>query len=178
VSINAIRGLVLFANVALLALIGVVGYRTFYYVDPDQWEVEKPHWERYEPPAVQGDERQRQQAAYKVISKVFDPPKPKEEVAPPVAPPPTADVHRMTVVAIQYNTRDPKSSSALLTGPLAKDPRFFMADQDLGQKGMGFEAYDKAKVKQISEKEVIIIDQQGKEVRLPGPAQPAGKERG
>jgi hypothetical protein len=181
VSINAIRGLILLANVVLMGLIGWAGYQTFWAVDREKWEVEQPAYEKYTPPQLADDEAKRDQQRYKVISKAFDPEKPK--VAPPTAPTaaPTADVRQIQVLQIHYNPKEPAASSALLSGPLSRDPatgqpaaRFFMAGQELGQPGLCFEAYKNAKVKEITEKDVLFIDQQGKEVRIPGPPLPKG----
>jgi hypothetical protein len=180
VTINQIRGLILAANILLIGLIGWAGYQTFYYVDPAAWEVEAPKYEKYTPPAPDVDARQREQANYKVIGRVFDPPAPKVDVAPVTQQArPTADVSKLQVMILNYDPRDPSRCSALLTGQLAGlDPstrqpacRYFYPGQDLGIEGLQFEAYKGAKVKEITEKEVILLDQQGKEVRLPAPAQ-------
>ncbi len=175
-SVQAIRALVLAANLLLIGLIGWAAYNTFWYVDFERWEVMPPDLSKFEPPVLQEDERQRQQAAYKVIGRVFDPPPPPAaavEAAAPRETPVTADPGRLEVLSIQFNPRDPALSSALLKGPLAPNPRFFMPGQDLGLKNLGFEAYAGTVVKAILETEVILTDKQGKEVRLPGPRQAA-----
>jgi hypothetical protein len=149
VSINAIRTLVLIANVLLIGLIGWAGYDTWYgsALDRARWEVTEPKYEKFVPPELADDQRQRDQQLYKVISKVFDPPKPEAEKAPPPPPPPTADVHQIEVRLLQYNKDNPSASSACLHAPLSKDPangqpvdRYFMPGMDLGQPGLGFEA--------------------------------------
>jgi hypothetical protein len=68
-------------------------------------------------------------------------------------------------------------SSALLNAPLAnpKDPKFFQVNLDLGTPGLGFEAYKGVLVKAVTADEVILTDQQGAEVRLPGPRPKEGK---
>jgi hypothetical protein len=173
-SINAIRALVLFANVLLIGIIGYTGYTTFYYVDPERWEVIPPDFRRYAPPEIEEDERQKEQQLYKVIGKAFDPPPPPPAPEGPKAEPLTADPRRLEVGTVNYNMRDPALSSALLKGPLAREPRFFMPGQDLGAGNLGFDAYKGVKVKAITETEVILIDRDGQtEVRLPSPRQAA-----
>jgi hypothetical protein len=70
-----------------------------------------------------------------------------------------------------YDPAKPEASSAFLNAPLAnpREPRFFQVGMDLGAPGLYFEAYRDCKLKAVTVDEVIIIDQAGQEVRLPGP---------
>ena len=52
-SVQAIRALVLAANVLVIAVIASVAYLTFGPVDWDFWSVEAPQLSRFEPPALQ-----------------------------------------------------------------------------------------------------------------------------
>lgn len=172
-SINAIRALVLAANMLLLALIGWAVYETFFYVDEERWKVEIPKDERYVPPTIAGDERQQQQQLYKVISRVFDPPAPKPEPVIAQQPERTSgpDVKQIRVATIYYNPTDPAASSAYLTPPGGGAGRYYMPGQELSQL-QGFEMFRGVKVKEIrANGDVVLVDGQGKETVIEGPKQ-------
>ncbi len=171
-SINAIRGLILLANVALLALIGWLCYDTFVTVDKQHYFVEPPKPEDYRVVELAVDESQQKKDLYKAISKVFDRPPPPPPVVdtpkPPEAPKP--DPSQIQVLALQYSPNQERSSALLnAPPPFGKEPRFFQPGLDLGSPGLGFEAYAGCKLKAITADEVIIVDPKGKEVKLPGP---------
>lgn len=176
---NAIRALVLLANLVLLGLIGWVCYDTFVALDETRWDIEPPQLEKYVVPDRPVDESQQRRDLYKSITRALDrPPPPREVVAPPVTTvaPKLPDPKEIKVIAISY-APDPTLASAWLAAPLSSVPdgRFFRTGMDLGQPGFGFEAYKDCKLKEITQDAVVIVDQKGQEVRLAGPrARPGG----
>lgn len=172
-SVQAIRALVLLLNLGLLGLIGWVCYGTFVEDPKARLAVPTVKADLYKVPELTGDPKQEQADLYKAITRVLDrppPPPPVREAAPPPPAPLRADPRQIQVKAIQYSKHQDRGS-ALLEAPLAspKDPKFFQVNDDLGTPGMGFEAYKDVKLTQITAEEVILTDQKGQEVRLPGP---------
>jgi hypothetical protein len=172
-SINAIRGLILLGNVVLIGIIGWICFGTFISVDQSEYFVEPPKLDRYYVADVPIDESQQKKELYKAITRALDRPEPpKPEAEKPAAPEaaPKADPRQIQVLAIQYSPNQERSS-ALLNAPLAnpREPKFFQVGLDLGSPGLGFEAYQGCKVVEITADEVIVQDQKGNAVRLPGP---------
>ena len=177
-SVQAIRALILLLNLALLGLIGWVCYGTFVHTDMAKYEVPKLELQKFRVEPIQGNPDQENKKAYEAITRVLDrppPPKPVEVVQSRPVEQPRADPRQIQVLAIQYSSQDKERSSAYLSAPLAnpKDPKFWQTGLDLGLPGLGFEAYKDVKVIEIRENEVVLQDQKGAEVRLPGPR---GKE--
>jgi len=174
VSIGAIRALVLLGNLLLLGFVVFVARATFLTVDKDRYYVERPKDERFRVPEIAIDESQQKKDLYRAISRVLDRPPPPPPEAPPPPPPqeaPRADPRQIQVLAMNVSQDPCVLSSALLTAPLAssREPRFFQVGLDLGQPGLGFEAYKDCKVKAITVEAVIITDQKGQDVRLAAP---------
>jgi len=169
-SINSIRALVLLANVLLLGLIGWACWGTFFTADEERYRVRPPDYARLVVPEVAQDPLQQQRTAYAVIARVWDRPMgppPREAAAPEPEVKPLAS--QIQVLAVNYDTVKPERSSALLQGPLAREPRFFQVGVDLGADGLGFERYKGVKVKAITETDTVLVDQNGQEVKLSHP---------
>lgn len=176
IQLTGVQGLrlgILLGNLGLVGLIGYTCYATFFTVDETEYFVEPPKLERYVVPEQAIDESQQKKDLYNAITRVLDrepPPPPAPPAPPPPATPPTADPSQIKVLAINYSARQ-DLASALFTAPLAAspEPKFFQVGLDIGSPGLGFEQYKECKVKAITETEVIVTDQKGREVRLPGP---------
>jgi hypothetical protein len=172
-SVQAIRALVLAANVLVIAVIASVAYLTFGPVDWDLWSVEAPQLSRFEPPALGEDPKRREQEVYQAISRVFEHEEPEQAAPPPTqreaAPPPPPKVSGIVVRVLQYDVNRPDASSALLFDPRSRAERFFQVGLDLGEPGLGFERYKGTRVQEITQTEVVLLEPGGNEVRLPGP---------
>ena len=173
-SVNAIRALILLANLALFGLVGWLCYDTFVAVDRDRYHVEPPKLERYKVPEIAQDESQTKKELYKAIPRVLDRPPPPPTTPPPPPKPeeaPRADPTKIEVLSmILPNVERGVLGSAYLTAPLAnpKDPIFFQEGLDLGVR-TEFGAYKGCVVKEVRADGVIITDPKGREVRLAPP---------
>ena len=170
-SVNAIRALILLANVVLLGLIGWLCFDVFVTVDKDKYSVDPPNLKKYAVPEVEVNESQQKKELYKAISRVYDrpaPPPPKAET-PAVAPPPDkADPRLIKVLAMNVALNPEATGSALIEAPLGKEPKYVQVGMDIGDLEE-LKAYKKVKVKAITEQGVTFLDQKSIEVKIPGP---------
>lgn len=172
-SVNAMRALVLLANLLLVGLIVWLCHDTFVALDLERYEVRPPNQKNLEIPDRGPDPRGRDKQLYLAIGRAFDPPPIKVEVAPPPkidTTPVKPNPKEIKVVAVNY-AENQELASALLSPPGASEPRFMQVGLDLGQiAGYGFDNYKGWKIKAITPSgEVIVVDEQGNEVRLEGP---------
>jgi hypothetical protein len=169
-SVNAMRALVLLANLVLVGLIVWLCYGTFVTLDLERYDVKPP--KAIEIPDRGPDLRSRDKLLYVPIGRVLDPTPPAPPPPPPppeAAKPPKPSPKDIKVVAINFS-EDQELASALLLPPGASEPHFMQVGLDLAEiKGFGLDAYAGWKLKQITRDEVIVVDQAGQEVRLTGP---------
>jgi hypothetical protein len=173
-SINAIRGLVLVANLLLLGLIGWICYGTFVTVDQSHYFVKPPEAKRFAVTDVPVDEKQQQKELYKAISRVFDhppPPPPPVEAGPKVDKTPAGAPESIKILVINMAS-DGEGGSALIDAPLAspKEPKFVQVGDDLAALPAFKDHYKTLRLKAITEDEVVFLDTQtGKETKVAGP---------
>jgi hypothetical protein len=172
-SINAIRGLILLANLLLLGLIVWLCYGTFVTVDKERYFVEPPKLEKYRVPEIAQNEDQQKKDLYKSIARVFDrPPPPPPPPPPPAAREegPSADPRKIEILAMNVPVDGHGTGSALINAPQAnpKEPKYVQTGMDLGEL-KELEAYRGVKVKAITQEGAVFLDKKGAEVKVPGP---------
>ncbi len=172
-NVQTLRALLLLGNLVIVLAIAAIAYSTFGPVDKDRWNVDPPALERFTPPVLGEDATVSERERYRAIVRVFEHEQPKEEAAEtpsaPAPPPRPPSVSDLVVRVLQYDVNRPEASSALLYDPRSRTERFFQVGLDLGAPGLGFEQYKGTRVKAITRTEVVLLQADGKEVRLPAP---------
>lgn len=164
-STTALRAIVLSVNLVLIGLVVWTSYLTFFHVDPVEWEVQPPDFERFRPPPAEDDPLRADQKAYDRIHEVFDkaPPKPKpiEQPKPEPQGPPKTPLEQLVVVMSVVSDSPEMRSSVMLKIGRGQEKPF--------TEGMSLDAYDDFRsfkgvtIQKIGREEVVLF-RDGKEV--------------
>ncbi|HVY61142.1 MAG TPA: hypothetical protein VHF22_05780 [Planctomycetota bacterium] len=172
-SVNAIRGLILLANVLLLGLIMWLCYGTFVTVDQGLYFVDPPRLEKYRVQEISVDKAQQEKANYQAIARVFDRPPPPPE--PPKAPPPkdeipVGDPRKIEILAMNVPVDGHGTGSALINAPLAspREPKYVQSGMNLGEL-QELKAYDGVRLEEITAEGAVFVTKKGEKVKVPGP---------
>ncbi|MHC4392890.1 MAG: hypothetical protein ACYTFT_17220 [Planctomycetota bacterium] len=174
-STDAIRGLLLVLNLALVGLIGWTAYSTFFAADESRWQVERLDVKKFRPPVIEEDPHRQNEQIYQTISKVFQVDPPKEApvvdntpVTPP--PPPVGDPKNLKVELLVFDPEEPQRSSVWLAPSGRGSAHTFTIGMSLDTY-KDFSRYKKVTVKSITQ-DKIVLDHDGKDVVLSRPGAP------
>lgn len=180
---TALRGLLLGVNLILIGIVMWVSVETFLVTDSDRWNVEPPTFSDFNVPVISEDPAQRDRALYRTIVDLFEIEEPKKVkvVEAPVVdedegeelPPPLQQITVTFAMAFGDDSRGAKNM-VVLTPPSGGTGEAFVEGMELS-KINGFKDFPNVFIKEITRKEVIFTDKDGKELdRISG--KPAGKK--
>jgi hypothetical protein len=172
-SVTAVRGIVLGANLLLLGGIGLLCQDTFFADKEAEYRV-APYKNEFDPIY---DEKKGgfEKDQYLVVARAFEREKKGEPPPPPPPPKPDAppagpNLAAIKVAAINWS-EDTPFRSVFLNPPGSAEPISFRQDNELGERA-GFESFKSCKVKEIKKDGVILTDPKGKETEVKLKVQP------